>query len=194
MFIFLGFAKSFDTVNHDILLEKSKYHGIRGLQLKRFKSYLLVRHQQGPKSDKKTIICSVPQWSVLGSKLFLIYISDIYKSAPKVYFHLFADGTCLFYPNKSYKKMEIEANVFLDNIKNWLKANNMTLNAKKSNLLVFDSRKISNRNSLLSYLLRMSNLNKKTFQNTQNFILINNYQDLSSSKLETTNFIKQMVF
>ena len=44
-FIFLGFAKSFDTVNHDILLEKSKYHGIRGLQLKRFKSYLLVRHQ-----------------------------------------------------------------------------------------------------------------------------------------------------
>ena len=62
--------------------------------------------------------------------------------------------------------MEIEVNVFLDNIKNWLKANNMTLNAKKSNLLVFDSRKISNRNSLLSYLLRMWNLNKKTFQNT----------------------------
>ena len=70
-------------------------------------------------------------------------MSDIYKSAPKGCFHLFADDTCLFYSHKSYKKMEIEVNTSLDTIANWLKANKWTLNVKKSNLLVFDSRKNS---------------------------------------------------
>ena len=84
----------------------------------------------------KAIVCSVPQGSVLDLLLFLIYINDIYKLATKVCFHLFADDTCLFYSNKSYKKMEIEVNISLDNIANCLKAN-------KSNLLVFDSRKNS---------------------------------------------------
>ena len=69
-----------------------------------------------------------------------IYKGYIHKSALKVYFHLFADDTCLFYSNKSYKKMKIEFNISLDNIANWLKANKLTLNVKKSNLLVFDSR------------------------------------------------------
>ena len=65
----------------------------------------------------------------------------MYKSAPKICFHLFADDTCLFYSNKSYKKMEIEVNISLDNIANWSKINKLTLNVKKSSLLVFDSRK-----------------------------------------------------
>ena len=104
--IFPDFAKAFDTVNYDILLEKLKNYGIRGLPLNWFKSYLSGRYQcvkiNNAKSDNKAIVCGVPQGSV-----FLIYINDIYKSAPKVCFHLFADGTCLFYSNKSYKKMEL---------------------------------------------------------------------------------------
>ena len=93
-------------------------------------------------------------------------MTDIYKSAPKVCFHLSADDTCLFYSNKSYKKMEIGVDIFLDNVTNWLKANNITLSAKKSNLLVFDSRKNSKEDLPLSYLLILWNLNRKAFPNT----------------------------
>ena len=106
--ILLDFAKAFDTVNRDILFEKLKYYGIRGLPLNWFKSYLSGRYQcvktNNVKSDNKAIVCGVPQGSVLGPLFFLIYINDIYKSAPKVCFHLFADDTCLFYSHKSYKK------------------------------------------------------------------------------------------
>ena len=61
--------------------------------------------------------------------------------------------------------MEIDVNISLDNIANWLKANKLTMNVKKTNLLVFDSRKTARKNLLLSYLLTMRNLNKKILQN-----------------------------
>lgn len=80
--IFLDFVKAFDTVSHDILLEKLKYHGIRGLPLNWFNSYLSSRYQcvkiDNAKSYK-AVVCGVPQESVLGPLFFLIYISNIYK-------------------------------------------------------------------------------------------------------------------
>ena len=98
--VFLDFAKAFDTVNHDILLKKWKYYGICGSPLNSFKSYLSGRYHcvkiNNAKSDNKAIVFGVPQGSVSGTLLFLIYINDIYKSAPQVSFHLFADDTCLF--------------------------------------------------------------------------------------------------
>ena len=101
-------------VNHDTLLEKLKYYGICGLPL----NWLSPVSQadisgvkiNNAKSDNKTIVCGVPHGSVLGPFLFLKYINDIYKSAPKVCFHLFAGDTCLFYSNK---KMEIWLIFFL---------------------------------------------------------------------------------
>ena len=76
-FIFLDFAKAFGTVNHDILLEKLKYYGIRGLPLNWFKSYLSGRYQcvkiNNAKSDNKAIVCGVPRGSLLDALLFLIY-------------------------------------------------------------------------------------------------------------------------
>ena len=75
--------------------------------------------------------------SVLGPLLFLIYINDTFLAAHKVLFHLFADDTCIFHSNKNYKKLEDEINTSLDNITNWLKANKLMINVKKSNLIVF---------------------------------------------------------
>ena len=78
--IFLEFAKAFDTRNHDILLSKLEYYGVRDIPLKWFKSYLQNRQQSVKTnsniSDFQIIICGVPQGSVLGLVLFLIYIND----------------------------------------------------------------------------------------------------------------------
>ena len=119
--IFLDFAKAFDTDNHDIFLEKLKYYGTCGLPINWFKSHLSGRYQcvkiNNVKSDNKAIACGVPQGSVLGPLLYLIYINKIYKSAPKVCFHLFADSTCLFYSNKSSQKWKLRLIFLLTTLK-----------------------------------------------------------------------------
>ena len=75
--VFLDFAKAFDTVNHSILLDRLKYYGVRGLPLRWFQSYLLSRPQQvevnGTHSDVRYIEYRIPQGSILGPLLFLIY-------------------------------------------------------------------------------------------------------------------------
>ena len=76
-----------------------------------------------------------PRGSVLGLLLFLIYINDIFLTAPKVSFHLFADDTCIFHSNKNYRNLEDEINTSLENITNWLKANKLMINVK--NLIIF---------------------------------------------------------
>ena len=139
--IFFGFTKAFDTVNHKILLKKLEYYGVRGVPLIWFQSYLHNRQQcvkiNQSTSDSRIITCGVPQGSVLGPLLFLIYINDIFLAAPEVSFHLLADDTCIFHSNKNYRKLEDEINTSLDNITNWLKANKLMINVKKSNLIVF---------------------------------------------------------
>ena len=97
--IFIDFRKAFDTVDHDILLEKLEYYGIRGHANRFFMSYLTNRRQytlvNGIKSSSGYVKCGVPQGSVLGPLLFLLYINDIKHAIGCNNVKLFADDTFL---------------------------------------------------------------------------------------------------
>ena len=143
--ILLDFAKAFDTVNHEILLDKLHYYGIRGTALKWFQSYLKDRMQcteiGNTQSDLKYIKCGVPQGSILGPLLFLLYINDIVLSSDAFKFTLFADDTSLFYSHKNVEKAVEVMNFELAKIAEWLAANKLSLNVGKSKLLVYNNRK-----------------------------------------------------
>ena len=139
--IFLDLSKAFDTVNHTILIKKLEYYGIRGIAKDWFCSYLSNRKQLvsigNVRSDLKPITCGVPQGSVLGPLLFLLYINDFSKSAPDLDFHLFADDSNLFCSHKSLQCLEAKVNVELNNVNNWLCVNKLSLNIDKSNFVIF---------------------------------------------------------
>ena len=98
------YKKAFDTVNFDILLYKLDYYGIRGPCYKLLNSYLNNRKQydclSGYKSSLVDIECGVPQGSVLGPLLFILYVSDM-RNALQTIPRLFADDTCLFLTAKT---------------------------------------------------------------------------------------------
>ena len=139
--IFIDLKKAFDTVDHTILLQKLDHYGIRGIINDWFSSYLLGRSQVTEVdtylSSKSQISCGVSQGSVLGPLLFLIYINDIHNSSDKLSFYLFADDTNLLYADRNLKSLEETVNNELLKVSEWLNANKLTFNAKKSNYVIF---------------------------------------------------------
>ena len=141
----LDFSKAFDTVNHEILLSKLHHYGIRDNAYAWLKSYLCNRTQfvsyNTYKSSEKVITCGVPQGSILGPLLFLIYINDLSKICCFTTPFLFADDTNLLHHNKDPKILEKEINQDLDKISEWLKANRLSLNIKKTHYMVFTNKR-----------------------------------------------------
>ena len=144
--VFLDFSKAFDTVNHDILFQKLEKYGIRGLALTWLKSYLYKREQfvvfEGVESDRCLTSCGVPQGSILGPLLFLLYINDISSVSTVMYMILFADDTNAFFTGSNLDEIFKMINDELPKIVTWLQANKLSLNVNKSHFIVFTRKKI----------------------------------------------------
>ena len=132
--IFLELSKAFNTINHEILLNKLHHYGIRGTVYNWFKSYLIRRSQQVDYNShifNIRTISSVSQGLILGPLLFIIYVND-FPNCLKFSSNLsFADDTTVILSAKNSNLLVQKGNKELKNIDNWLKANKLSLNIKK---------------------------------------------------------------
>ena len=139
--IFLDLKKAFDTVNHTILVKKLYSYGIRGQFINWFKSYLENRSQNvtynEKRSDIKDVVCGVPQGSILGPLLFLIYINDFASVSIKLYYDLFAYDTNVFISGNNLRKLINTLHIELDKLYAWLQSNKLILNLLKIHYMVF---------------------------------------------------------
>ena len=139
--IFIDFSKAFDTIDHKILLHKLWYYGIRGNAHDLLQDYLSKRTQYtsvlNEESDKALVVYGVPQGSVLGPLLFLIYINDLINCSELSCFVLFADDTNIFVSGKTYNEAAIKANIILDAVTKYTVANKLHINLEKTCFMHF---------------------------------------------------------
>ena len=139
--IFIDLQKAFDTVDHEILLNKLYNYGFRGVCNDWLRSYLTGRLQfvqiAGECSSHKKVIHGVPQGSVLGPLLFLIYINDLPNSLCSGQPYIFADDTALLYIERNAKALQKRINIDMKLLLKWLKANKISLNVAKTETILF---------------------------------------------------------
>ena len=146
LLLLIDFSKAFDMVDHDILLNKLNNYGIRGIANYWFKSYLSDRTQyvtiNGRKSSNREMQYGVPQGSILGPLLFIIYINDVPNICENCTFILYADDANILISGRNIAEIENIFNSLAKKLEIWVSTNGLALNLKKTNYMIFSSSKI----------------------------------------------------
>ena len=138
--VLVDFKKAFDLVDHNILMSKLEFYGIKENTLSWFKSYLSQRQQQvsidNTKSRFRPITCGVPQGSILGPLLFLLFINDLPLYTSNVSTDMYADDTTLYDVQTSQDTIEKNLQIALNELHKWCKNNGMVLNSTKTKVML----------------------------------------------------------
>ena len=146
LLLLIDFSKAFDKVEHSILLKKLHHYGIRGTAYKWIKSYLENREQfvsvNGKNSTKKQITYGVPQGSILGPLLFVIYINDIPNICNFAKFILYADDANIIITGNNFGEIEDKISNLTTALLGWVNNNGLLLNLRKTNYMIFSRKRI----------------------------------------------------
>ena len=151
--VFCDLSKAFDVIDHTILLDKLNHYGIRGIANNWLQNYLTNRQQyvqlENSKSSLKPIKCGVPQGSILGPLLYLIYVNDIENSCDSNILS-FADDTTIYSSHSDINSLFEMGNAEINNLYTWFCTNKLSLNAGKTKYIIIKPRQrhcdISGRN------------------------------------------------
>ena len=141
----LGITKCFDSINHEMLLKKLEMYGITGNELDWFSSYLKNRKQmvffQEDSSDFQEVYSGVPQGSVLGPLLFLLFINDVANSTTEgCALNMYADDVIIYTSAETSDELQMKLQLCFDNVHQWYNMNRLTVNKKKSAVMVIGSK------------------------------------------------------